>query len=54
MDKKAEVDLFASWNNTHCLLWFSLTPQDDPPLVVDTFANVPFLFFVSFPLYWRE
>ena len=32
---RVEVDLFASGNNTCCLLWFFLTPQDEPPLGVD-------------------
>ncbi|XP_013878914.1 uncharacterized protein LOC106528317 [Austrofundulus limnaeus] len=38
---KAEVDLFASRENTQCDLWFSLSSQDNPPLGVDAFAHRP-------------
>lgn len=38
---KATVDLFASGSNTHCPRWFSLKPQDRPPLGVDAFAHAP-------------
>lgn len=38
---KATVDLFANRSNTHCPLWFSLRPQDRPPLGVDAFAHAP-------------
>ncbi|XP_044229432.1 G-protein coupled receptor 4-like [Thunnus albacares] len=36
---RVKVDLFANRNNTHCLLWFFLMRQDDPPVEVDTFAH---------------
>ena len=39
--EKVEEDVFASWNNTHCLLWFSLMLQDDPPLGMDAIADAP-------------
>ena len=38
---RATVDLFADRSNTHCPLWFSLRPQDRPPLGVDAFAHAP-------------
>ena len=47
--EKVEEDVFASWNNTHCLLWFSLMLQDDPSLGVDTFAHLPWGLLYAFP-----
>ena len=38
---RAEVDLFARRRNSHCALWFSMAPSDDPPLRVDAFAHEP-------------
>lgn len=38
---RAEVDLFADRSNTHCPRWFSLRPEDRPPLGVDAFAHEP-------------
>lgn len=38
---RATVDLFANRSNTHCPHWFSLDPQDHPPLGVDAFAHAP-------------
>uniref|UniRef100_UPI003AAB97E8 uncharacterized protein n=1 Tax=Centroberyx gerrardi TaxID=166262 RepID=UPI003AAB97E8 len=38
---RAEVDLFASRENTHCPLWFSLRTQDESPLGIDAFAHRP-------------
>ena len=37
----AQVDLFASRENTHCRWWFSLSPRDLPPLGVDALAHTP-------------
>ena len=38
---KAEVDLFATRENSQCKLLFSLSVTDNPPLRVDAFANRP-------------
>ena len=37
----AQVDLFASRENTHCRWWFSLNPRDLPLLRVDALAHTP-------------
>ena len=39
--RTAQVDLFTSKKNTHCRWWFSLNPQDLPPLGVDALAHAP-------------
>lgn len=36
---RAEVDLFASRENVKCPLWYSLAPQDNPPLGTQSFAR---------------
>ena len=38
---EAEVDLFASRENTQCALWFSLSSRDNPPLGADAFSHHP-------------
>ena len=38
---RPEVDMFASRQNSHCALWFSMAQSDDPPLGVDAFAHEP-------------
>ncbi|XP_034723628.1 uncharacterized protein LOC117942325 [Etheostoma cragini] len=38
---EAEVDLFASRENTQCTLWFSLSARDNPPLGVDACSHKP-------------
>lgn len=35
------VDLFVTRENAWCQLGFSLSPQKDPPLVVDAFTHSP-------------
>ena len=50
---RAELDLLVGRNNAHCPLWFSLMPQDDPPLGVDKFEHAPWprrLLYTSAPL----
>ena len=46
----AQMDLFASRENTHCRWWFSLNPRDLPPLGVDALAHTPWPWALLYPL----